>query len=91
MSTQSSISVILDNQRQAFLRAGPPSLEERISHLDALLAQVIKNKDRMAEVLCEDFGNRSRHETLIAETMSTVNSIKVSSPGSRSPTRRRIS
>ena len=76
MSTQSNISAILDNQRQAFLRAGPPSLEERVSHLDALLAQVIKNKDRMAEVLCEDFGNRSRHETLIAETMSTVNSIK---------------
>jgi len=71
-----SISEIVDHQREAFLRVGPPNLEERINHLDALLAQVIKNKDRMAEVLCEDFGNRSRHETLLAETMATVGSIK---------------
>ncbi len=76
MSTPADLGAILDMQRQAFLRAGPPSHDERINHLDALLAQVIKNKDRMADVLCEDFGNRSRHETLIAETMSTVNAIK---------------
>ncbi len=76
MSEQASISDILQTQRQAFLHAGPPSLEERLAHLDALLAQVHKHKDRMADVLCEDFGNRSRHETLLAEVMATVNSIK---------------
>jgi coniferyl-aldehyde dehydrogenase len=76
MSTPTGLDAILYKQRQAYLRAGPPGFDERINHLDALLAQVIKNKDRMADVLCEDFGNRSRHETLIAETMATVNAIK---------------
>ncbi|MEN3952057.1 coniferyl aldehyde dehydrogenase [Iodidimonas sp. SYSU 1G8] len=71
-----SIDEILGIQRRAFLRDGPPTLAERKAHLSALEGQVRKYQRDMGEVLSEDFGNRSRHETLLAETMATVMSLK---------------
>ena len=76
MTSQQDIAEILDRQRAEFLREGPPTLTERLKHLEALRSQVVKYQDRMGEVLSEDFGNRSRHETLLAEVMATVNSLK---------------
>ncbi|MFN3230588.1 MAG: coniferyl aldehyde dehydrogenase [Alphaproteobacteria bacterium] len=70
------IAEVLNRQRQAFLRDGPPDIETRKAHLTAIEGQVRKYRDRMADVLTEDFGNRSRHETLLAETMATVMSLK---------------
>lgn len=75
-SSEAQIPAILDRQRAAFLRDGPPSLKERLEHLEALQGQMVKYKDRMCDVLCEDYGNRSKHETLIAEAMGTVMSLK---------------
>ncbi len=73
---QQQIADILDRQRKAYLRDGPPDATTRKSHLTAIEGQVRKYRDRMAEVLTEDFGNRSRHETLLAETMATVMAMK---------------
>jgi coniferyl-aldehyde dehydrogenase len=70
------ITEVVNRQRAAFLRDGPPPLAVRIDHLKALEGQVRKYRDRMAEVLSEDFGNRSRHETLLAETLVTVMSLR---------------
>ena len=76
MTAHPDITDLLDRQRTAFLREGPPSLTERLEHLEALRVQVVKYQDRMGEVLSEDFGHRSRHETLLAEVMATVTSLK---------------
>ncbi|MEN3975553.1 coniferyl aldehyde dehydrogenase [Emcibacter sp. SYSU 3D8] len=70
------IGDVLDLQRKAFLRDGPPSLADRKAHLAALAGQVRKYRDPMGEAVSEDFGNRSRHETLLAETMATIMSLK---------------
>ena len=70
------IGNILDRQRRAFLRDGPPALAARKAHLTALEGQVRKYRDRIGEVISEDFGNRSRHETMLAETMATIMSLK---------------
>jgi coniferyl-aldehyde dehydrogenase len=71
-----TVTEVLERQRRAFLRDGPPPLAERTAHLMALEAQVRKYQDRMAEAVSEDFGNRSRHETLLAETLATVMSLR---------------
>ncbi len=67
---------ILDAQREAFLRDGPPSRAERKAKLDALLALVLKYQDRLVDSISEDFGHRSSHETLLAEILGAVKPIK---------------
>ena len=57
----------LETQRAAFLRAGAPSLAERRADLAKLNDAVKRNVDRLAEAISADFGNRSHHETALAE------------------------
>lgn len=45
----------------------PPSLEERRNRLTLLEKMVRDNKDAIADAICKDFGNRSKHESLTAE------------------------
>jgi coniferyl-aldehyde dehydrogenase len=66
------IGALLDRQRQAFLRDGPPGLDQRHAHLDALDALIRRHRERMAAVLSEDFGNRSAHETMLAEALGSL-------------------
>ncbi|MDX1580478.1 MAG: coniferyl aldehyde dehydrogenase [Alphaproteobacteria bacterium] len=70
------IEAILQKQRAAYLRDGPPSYDQRIENLAKLQDQIVAHKDKMADVLVQDYGNRSRHETLLAEVMASVSSIK---------------
>ncbi|MEN3952504.1 coniferyl aldehyde dehydrogenase [Iodidimonas sp. SYSU 1G8] len=70
------IGVLLERQREAFLRDGAPSLEERREHLKALEDLVRTHHPRMAEVLNEDFGQRSAHETMMAEALGSMLLIK---------------
>src|SRR6516162_8897001 len=70
------LSAILEHQREAFLRDGPPSLEQRRADL-AKLRQAVKNSaDRIADVISSDFGSRSRHESLLAEVLVVCGSIR---------------
>lgn len=54
-------------QRRAFAQDGGLTLEARRAHLKALRALVKGRADAFAKAVCDDFGGRSRHETLIAE------------------------
>ena len=68
---------VLDAQRQeAFLRAGPPSLQERRADLKKLADAIGRGGERIAEVISADFGNRSRHETILAEIFTTLSGIR---------------
>jgi coniferyl-aldehyde dehydrogenase len=66
------IEAVLAAQRRAFLDNGPPPLSERLAHLDALDDLIRQNHGRMADALSEDFGNRSRHETMLAEALGSL-------------------
>ena len=55
-------------QREAFAREPFPTLEARLQRLDRLRALVERHGDEMARAISADFGNRSLHETAIAET-----------------------
>ena len=67
---------ILERQRAAFLKDGPPSLAERRADLAKLKAAIRENTERIAQAISADFGNRSRHETLLAEIFTTLSGIR---------------
>ncbi|WP_174187855.1 coniferyl aldehyde dehydrogenase [Nocardia barduliensis] len=63
---------MLDLQRRAFLREGPPSAAVRRDRIDRLLAMVLDNIDDFADAMSRDFGTRSRTGTLFAEILGML-------------------
>jgi acyl-CoA reductase-like NAD-dependent aldehyde dehydrogenase len=53
-----------------------PTYDERVASLDALAKVVLKYKDEIVAAVKSDFGNRSRHESLLAEVFVTHGAIK---------------
>jgi coniferyl-aldehyde dehydrogenase len=78
-AASSEMRAILERQRAAFLKDGPPPLAERRADLAKLKAAIRGNTERIAEVISADFGNRSRHETLLAEIFTTLSGIRYAS------------
>ncbi|HEX7968942.1 MAG TPA: coniferyl aldehyde dehydrogenase [Stellaceae bacterium] len=75
-SATDELRAILDRQRAAFLKDGSPSLAERRADLAKHRAAVKGNAERIAQVISSDFGNRSRHETVLAEVFTTLSSLR---------------
>jgi coniferyl-aldehyde dehydrogenase len=67
---------ILARQREAFLQAGPPTLQERRADLTTLRRAIKNNADRIALEISGDFGNRSRYETLLADVWPALAAIR---------------
>ena len=67
---------ILSRQREAFLRAGPPDHGLRVLALDKLQRMIVKFRDDIAKTISEDFGNRSPHETLLAEVLTSLDTVR---------------
>ncbi|HEY1955039.1 MAG TPA: coniferyl aldehyde dehydrogenase [Polyangiaceae bacterium] len=72
----SDLPKILERLRAAQNKSGTPSYEKRIERLDKLLKGVMAHKDDFVRAINEDFGNRAKHETLVAEIFTTINTIK---------------
>ncbi len=72
----SDLQEILAKQRQAFMREGAPSLAHRLSAIDKVHRILIDYKEEWQQAISQDFGNRSHHETLMAEIFITINSVK---------------
>jgi coniferyl-aldehyde dehydrogenase len=69
-------SRILDLQRAAQRREGAPSLKLRRERLKALADMVKTGGEDFAGAISDDFGNRSRFETALLETMVTLSAIR---------------
>ena len=67
---------ILSLQREAFLRAGPPTLRQRKADIKKLMEAVKKEAEEIAAAISADFGNRSRHETLLADVWPVLASAR---------------
>jgi coniferyl-aldehyde dehydrogenase len=75
-SAAAELGATLERQRQAFLAAGPPSLDERRADLARLKAAIRDRAEAIAEIISADFGNRSRHESLLAEIFTALADIR---------------
>jgi len=67
---------LLELQRAAHRREGPPNARVRIDRLDRLDDMVRKRSESFADAISADFGNRSRFETALLETMVTLSAIR---------------
>jgi coniferyl-aldehyde dehydrogenase len=73
---ESDLSLILDRQRAAFLRDGPPSLAARRRDLTTLKNGLLARREEFVAALDADFGHRARQETLLLDIGSVVETIK---------------
>lgn len=62
--------------RAAHRRQGAPTYEQRIARLDKLASVLAARKDDIARVIDEDFGGRSRHESIVAEVFVSISHIR---------------
>ena len=63
-------------QVRAAHRRRVPDLAQRLADLDRLAEAVRRHRDELAKAVSADFGRRSRHETLAADVMTTLDEIK---------------
>lgn len=74
-TTPTDLRIILDRQRAAFLRFGPPGLKERQADLRRLKAEILARRTDIVQALKKDFGQRSERESAIVELIPLVQSI----------------
>ena len=75
-SCMSSMNSILDAQRAPHRREPDPSHQDRCRDLRALKRLLTENSDAIIDAICQDYGNRSRHETAFAELIPALDTIQ---------------
>ncbi len=58
---------LLAKLQRAQRAQGAPTYEQRVAHLDRLYEALLRKKHVLAAAISRDFGNRSTHESLLAE------------------------
>lgn len=67
---------LLDRQRAAFMVELPVSLEVRKDRLKRAIAMITDNAGRFCDALSEDFGHRSREQSMITDIAASVGPLK---------------
>ncbi|MDC0404372.1 aldehyde dehydrogenase family protein, partial [Porticoccaceae bacterium] len=65
----------LQQQREAYFAAPMPSAAERKQDLKQLKAMLSENLEAITGAICDDYGNRSYHESLFAEVIAVTDGI----------------
>lgn len=73
----SELKRIFALQKESYRAAPFPSYDERAANLDKLIRLTEAHEDKFVEAISADFGNRSAHETVIAEVVVTVSGAKL--------------
>lgn len=68
----------LQLQKNAAKKQGIENVAERKQHLLQLKALINDHREALIEAISRDYGNRSRHETLLAEIITTTDDINSS-------------
>ncbi|MBB4838688.1 coniferyl-aldehyde dehydrogenase [Sphingomonas kyeonggiensis] len=71
-----SMRDLLDAQRAAFMAELPVSLDSRRDRLKRAIAMVSDNADKLCDALSEDFGHRSREQSMITDIAASVGPLK---------------
>jgi coniferyl-aldehyde dehydrogenase len=71
-----SLGASLAKMKERARKNGAPTYEERIASLEKLERALLARKGAIAEAISRDFGNRSKHETLVAEVFIVLGAIK---------------
>lgn len=79
---------ILERQRAAHIKEGPPSAERRIEWIDRAIGLLVDHKNEIAEALREDFGHRSVHASVITDVYGAIEPLKFAKKNVRAWMRR---
>lgn len=74
-TTAATLLADFELQRAAYLADPMPDLEQRKADLLALKKMLMDHRDAIITAISEDYGNRSRHETLFAEIITVADTI----------------
>jgi coniferyl-aldehyde dehydrogenase len=74
--TTESLGASLAKMKERARKNGAPTYDERIASLDKLERALLARKGAIADAISRDFGNRSKHETLVAEVFIVLGAIK---------------
>jgi len=71
-----SLEATLASMKDAQRKSGAPSYEDRLRSLERLERALLTRKGAIADAISRDFGNRSRHESMVSEIFLVVAAIK---------------
>ncbi len=66
----------LERQRSDYLREGEVSQATRIDRLDRAIALLVDHQQRLVEAMSEDFGHRSRQQSLFTDIAASIGPLK---------------
>ncbi|MEP6501733.1 MAG: coniferyl aldehyde dehydrogenase [Betaproteobacteria bacterium] len=66
------MQALFEQQAKAFQADMLPDLETRLDRLQRLETLIVGHHDEWLQVISNDFGHRSRHETLLGDIMATL-------------------
>src|SRR2546428_12739658 len=67
---------VLERLKSAHRKNGAPTYAERVERLEKLEEVLLAKKDEVYAAISSDFGNRSKHESYVAELFVTVQPIR---------------
>ena len=67
---------ILNKQKAFFIKNGPPSYELRIDRLNRMKSLIMENRYKFVDALNEDFGVRSKNQSMATDVYTIVPSIE---------------
>ncbi len=70
------IEAILKKQKAFFVKNGPPSYELRIDRLNRMKTLVMDNRYKIVDALNEDFGVRSKNQSMATDVYTIIPSIE---------------
>lgn len=73
---QSQVQTLFEKLKAGYRAQPNPTLREREDRLDRLDKMVVKHKEELVKAVSEDFSGRSRHETLLADVVLTLDGIR---------------
>src|SRR5262249_42457870 len=74
--TKARMQTVLEAQKRAQLKAGPPSAAKRKERLTRTIQMLVMHKDELTEAVEADFGARSRDLTMLADIAGAIGPLK---------------
>jgi coniferyl-aldehyde dehydrogenase len=66
------VQEVLDKQREAFLREGPPTADVRRNRIDRLASAILESAEDLAAAMSADFGNRPIVQSLQTDIAGSI-------------------
>jgi coniferyl-aldehyde dehydrogenase len=71
-----NLKAMLDKQRAAYLKDGPPSAEIRVDRLNRCIGILIDHQDEIADALNKDFGSRAPQLSKFTDVAGSIGPLK---------------